>query len=89
MSQDIIYDFATRALMTLVMVSAPVILPVLITGVILGMFQAATSVNETVITFVPKTVVVIVCLLFFGHYMAAALMAYTADIFSLIPLLAR
>ncbi len=89
MNDDILFDFASRALFTLVLVSAPIMVPVLIAGIILGMLQAATSINESVITFVPKIVVVILCLLFFAPMMMSAIATYATDIFAFIPLITR
>ena len=54
---------AQQALWILALASAPILIPALLTGVLLGMVQAATSINEQTLTFVPK---LLVALLVFG-----------------------
>src|SRR3546814_20274838 len=65
---------AGQALWILVLVSAPVIIPALAIGVLLGMVQAATSINEATLSFVPKLLGVLVCLGIFGGLMMGLLM---------------
>lgn len=80
---------AGQALWILVLVSAPVIIPALAIGVLLGMVQAATSINEATLSFVPKLLGVLVCLGLFGGLMMGLLMDFTVDIFARIPDLVR
>ena len=51
----------------------------------LGMFQAATSINEQTLTFVPKLIVVAVCLAIFGGAILMLLVDFTQDIFARDP----
>ena len=55
---DYFIGIAQHALWVLALASAPILIPALITGVLLGMFQAATSINEATLSFVPKLLVV-------------------------------
>lgn len=80
---------AGSALWILVLVSAPVLIPALAIGVLLGMVQAATSINEQTLSFVPKLLAVLVCLGLFGGLMMGLLMDFTLDIYSRIPDLVR
>ena len=80
---------AGQALWILVLVSAPVIVPALVIGILTGMLQAATSINEQTLSFVPKLLIVLVCLALFGGMMMGLLMDFTQDIFSRIPDLVR
>jgi flagellar biosynthetic protein FliQ len=65
---------------------APILIPALIAGLILGMIQAATSINEQTLTFVPKLIVVAVCLAIFGGSIMVLISGFTTDVFNtMIP----
>ena len=61
MEGDFFIGVAQQALWILALASAPILIPALIAGLILGMIQAATSINEQTLTFVPKLIVVAIC----------------------------
>jgi flagellar biosynthesis protein FliQ len=89
MEQDFFISFAQQALWVLALASAPILIPALITGVILGMVQAATSINEQTLSFVPKLLLVAICLAIFGTSIMVLLIDFTRDIFAQIPMLLR
>jgi flagellar biosynthetic protein FliQ len=89
MDQDFFIDVAQRALWILALGSAPILIPALIAGVVLGMVQAATSINEQTLSFVPKLIVVAIALAVFGSSIMILLVDFTRDIFAQIPLLVR
>jgi flagellar biosynthetic protein FliQ len=66
MEQDAFLALAQQALWVLALASAPILIPALVTGVLLGMVQAATSINEQTLSFVPKLILVAICLALFG-----------------------
>ncbi len=76
---------ANEALWVLALASAPILIPALLSGLILGMVQAATSINEQTLTFVPKLVVVAVSLVIFGGLILGLLSDFTVSIFERIP----
>lgn len=76
---------ANEALWVLALASAPILIPALLSGLILGMVQAATSINEQTLTFVPKLVVVAVSLVIFGGLILGLLSDFTISIFERIP----
>lgn len=80
---------ANEALWVLALASAPILIPALLSGLILGMVQAATSINEQTLTFVPKLVVVAVSLVIFGGLILGLLSDFTVSIFERIPDLVR
>ena len=57
---------ASEALLTLVYLMAPPVLVALIVGLVVGVFQAATSINEMTLSFVPKIVAVVLVMTFMG-----------------------
>jgi flagellar biosynthetic protein FliQ len=80
---------AHEALWVLALVSAPILIPALLSGLILGMIQAATSINEQTLSFVPKLIVVGVSFVVFGGMMLGLLGDFTTSIFERIPELVR
>ena len=89
MGPDYFIGVARDALWLLVLVIAPVVLPALGIGVALGMVQAATSINEQTLSFVPKLLVVLLCLALFGGMMMGLMMDFVQDVFARIPDLVR
>ena len=86
---DYFIGIAQHALWVLALASAPILIPALITGVLLGMFQAATSINEATLSFVPKLIVVAICLAIFGSSIMMLLVDFTKEIFERIPEIVR
>lgn len=85
MDQDYFISVAQQALWVLALASAPILIPALVAGVLLGMVQAATSINEATLSFVPKLIVVAVCLAVFGGSIMILLVDFTQGIFARIP----
>jgi flagellar biosynthesis protein FliQ len=89
MDQDYFIGIAQQALWILAMGSAPLLVPALLAGVVLGMVQAATSINEQTLSFVPKLIVVAISLAIFGSSIMLLVADFTREIFAQIPLLVR
>ena len=85
MEGDFFIGVAQQALWILALASAPILIPALIAGLILGMIQAATSINEQTLSFVPKLIVVAGCLALFGGAILMLIADFTRDIFARIP----
>ncbi len=85
MDQDYFLGIAQQALWVLALGSAPILIPALVVGVLLGMVQAATSINEATLSFVPKLIVVAICLAVFGSSIMILLVDFTQGIFARIP----
>ena len=86
---DYFVGIAQQALWILALATAPILIPALLTGIVLGMIQAATSINEATLSFVPKLIVVGICLAIFGTAILMLLVDFTNDIFARIPELTR
>ena len=85
MDADYFLGVADQTMWVLALAAAPVLIPALLAGLILGMVQAATSINEQTLTFVPKLIVVGIALVIFGGMMMGLLADFTIDIFGRIP----
>ena len=66
---------------------AMILLPALGIGLIVSMFQAATSINEQTLTFIPKLFITILVLIFAGPWMLSMLLSFTQRLFEDIPFL--
>ena len=80
---------ADRMLYVTALVAAPVLLASLAVGLVVGIVQAATSVNEQTLTFVPKLVVIALILVVMGSAMMGLIGDFTQDIFAEIARLGR
>ena len=89
MDADYFLTVAREAMWVLALASAPILIPALVSGLILGMIQAATSINEQTLSFVPKLIVVAVSLVVFGAMILGLLGDFTISIFERIPELVR
>ena len=75
-----------EAIWTVLSVSAPVLLTALSVGLIVGVIQAATSIQEMTLSFIPKLAALVAALLIFGDYMLTVLSDMFIKIFDMIPL---
>ena len=89
MDADYFMGVAREAIWILALASAPILIPALLSGLILGMVQAATSIQEQTLTFVPKLIVVAISIMIFGGMILGLLGDFTTSIFERIPELVR
>ena len=85
MDADYFLGVGREAMWILALASAPILIPALLSGLILGMVQAATSIQEQTLTFVPKLIVVALSLVIFGGMIMGLLGDFTTGIFERIP----
>ena len=85
MDADYFLTVADQTMWVLALAAAPILIPALLSGLILGMIQAATSINEASLSFVPKLIVVAVSIMVFGSMILGLLSDFTIDIFNRIP----
>ena len=86
---DYFLTLANQTMWVLALAAAPILIPALLSGLILGMVQAATSIQEQTLSFVPKLIVVAVSIMVFGAMILGLLSDFTNEIFSRIPDLVR
>ncbi len=75
---------ADRMLWVTTLVAAPILLAALVVGLVVGVIQAATSINEQTLTFVPKLAVTAVVLVLFGASMIGLIGDFMTEIFTRI-----
>ena len=89
MDADYFLTVANQMMWVLALASAPILVPALLAGLITGMIQAATSINEATLSFVPKLIVVGVSIAIFGGLILGLISDFTISIFERIPDLVR
>lgn len=82
-----VVDLARHTLYITMLVSLPLLGVALAVGLIVGIFQAATSINEMTLSFIPKLVAVGIAMAIFGGWMIATIVEFTRSVFQRIPAL--
>jgi flagellar biosynthetic protein FliQ len=82
---DFFIGIAQQALWITALAAAPFLIPALLVGLLLGMVQAATSINEQTLTFVPKLFVVAGVVGVFGGSILLLIADFTREIYARIP----
>lgn len=85
MTPEIIYRVSQDAMIIAVKMSAPMLLPSLAVGLVIAMFQAATQINESTLTFVPKLIIMGLVLLIIGPSMLQMFLDYFQGLIKDIP----
>jgi flagellar biosynthesis protein FliQ len=80
-----VFTAGQQGLMMLLMVSAPVLIVVLVVGLVVSVFQAATQINEATLSFVPKIIAAVVVLAVAGPWMMTTLVEYLQRVLQSIP----
>jgi len=85
MNETGVIDLVREALWVGGLVAGPILVIVLLVGVIIGIFQAATSINEMTLSFLPKLIAVMLLTLLIGGWQLQLLMDFARGIFERIP----
>ncbi len=87
MDENLLFDMMRQSLWIAVRMSAPLLGVALVTGVVIGLFQALTSIQEMTLTFVPKVAAMLIVFWVSMSFMTATLGAFYTD--QIIPLIAN
>jgi flagellar biosynthesis protein FliQ len=85
MNSQQVFTLGQEGLLHLLMVSAPVLLTVLVVGLLVSVFQAATQISEATLSFVPKVVAAVLVMAFAGPWMMSTLVEYLQRTLQSIP----
>ena len=88
MTPETVMTIGRHALEIMLMVSAPLLLTALAIGLVISVFQAATQINETTLSFIPKLVGILLALVIAGPWMLSVMLDYLREILTSIPTLA-
>jgi flagellar biosynthetic protein FliQ len=89
MTPEFITGFFFDAIKTTISLAAPMLLAGLAVGLLVSIFQAATSINEMTLTFIPKMLAVAIALIFFFPWMMQTMVVFTQNLFENIIFYAR
>ncbi|MEO4048372.1 flagellar biosynthesis protein FliQ [Pseudomonas sp. CAU 1711] len=87
MTPEIAVDLFREALWLTALIVGLLVLPSLLVGLLVAMFQAATQINEQTLSFVPRLLVMLLTLMWAGPWLVRELMEYTQTLVHNIPLL--
>ncbi len=87
MTPEAVTTIGQQALWTTMLIAAPLLLSALAVGLLVGIFQAATQINEMTMSFIPKLLVLVGALILAGPWMLSVIVNYTQHIFEQIPTL--
>lgn len=85
MDATAVFTAGQQGLWMLLLVAAPVLIAVLLVGLVVSVFQAATQINEATLSFVPKIVAAVVVLAVAGPWMMTTLVEYLQRVLTSIP----
>ncbi|THB64391.1 MAG: flagellar biosynthetic protein FliQ [Gammaproteobacteria bacterium] len=85
MTPETVIELAQQTLMIGIMLVAPLLLSALVIGVLIGMFQAATQINEQTLSFVPKIAAMAAALFIAAPWMLSVIIDFTRELISNIP----
>ena len=89
MTPETVIHIGRKAVETILLTSAPMLIAALVIGLVISIFQAATQINEQTMTFIPKIVGVFVTLLIFGPWIMELLITFTTGIITQIATVGR
>ncbi len=89
MTPEGVMDLGRNAMEITLMVAGPMLGTVLLIGLLVSIFQAATQINEATLSFIPKLIGVFLVLLIVGPWMLTTLVDYMHMVFSSIPAMAN
>ena len=80
--EQLVLDVMRDALMMIIKVSLPILLTGLVVGLIVSIFQTATSIQEQTLAFIPKIIAVFIAIIVFGSWIINMLITYTTNLYS-------
>jgi flagellar biosynthetic protein FliQ len=85
MDSGLVIEVTFKALWMAFVLSGPVLIALLVVGLVIGILQAATSVNESTVSFIPKLIVFGIVVLLIGPVTLALFTDYIKELFARIP----
>ena len=85
MTPEVVLDVGREALWVIALLSAPLLLSALAVGLLVGMIQAATQIQEMTLTFIPKLMVLALTLLISGSWMLNLIVDFSTVLIQSIP----
>ncbi|MCV2401383.1 flagellar biosynthesis protein FliQ [Marinomonas sp. C2222] len=87
MNPQVVLDLYGQGFYLIVLIVGVVMLPSLLVGLIVSIFQAATQINEQTLSFLPRLIVTILVIMQLGPWILTKLMDFTNNLFINIPMI--
>ena len=88
MDTGVVMDIGVEALVVMTLVAAPILGAALLTGLLIGVLQAATSIQEMTLSFIPKLAVMVLAIAIFGDWQLGLMIEYFNLVFEKVRTLA-
>ncbi|MCH1920573.1 flagellar biosynthesis protein FliQ [Shewanella sp. A3A] len=85
MTPEAFVDVLREALSIIVIIVSAAVVPSLVVGLVVAVFQAATSINEQTLSFLPRLLTTLLALMFLGHWLVQTLMDFFMEMVQRIP----
>ena len=85
MTPQVVTDLFREALFLSMLMVSVIVIPSLVVGLIVSMFQAATQINEQTLSFLPRLIITLSTLVFVGHWLASLVYQFTTTLILNIP----
>ena len=85
MTPETVIDLGMQAMKVTALLAAPLLLSALVVGLLVGMFQAATQINEMTLTFVPKLIIMALVIMIAGPTLLKTMLGFTIGLIEGIP----
>lgn len=87
MNPQVVLDLYGQAFFLIVIMVGAVMMPSLLVGLLVSVFQAATQINEQTLTFLPRLIVTILVIIYLGPWLLQKLVDFTTQLFIDIPMI--
>jgi flagellar biosynthetic protein FliQ len=85
MTPETVMSMGRQAMEVTLMIAAPLLLVALVVGLVVSIFQAATQINESTLSFIPKLIGIFIALIVAGPWMLSVMLDYMRQLFTGIP----
>ncbi|MET1254779.1 flagellar biosynthesis protein FliQ [Aliikangiella maris] len=85
MTPEVVVEVFKNALYVIILIVAAAIIPGLIVGLLVAVFQAATSINEQTLSFLPRLLVTLATLMFLANWIFSTLISFANELYLSIP----
>lgn len=85
MEPEVFVDILSDSLFLVIKLVSAIVIPGLVVGLCVAVFQAATSINEQTLSFLPRLIITIIALIFGGHWLTQELMDFFTRLVEMIP----
>ena len=85
MTPEVVMELGQQTLMMVALLAGPLLIAALAVGLLIGIFQAATQIQEMTLSFIPKLLITVAVLIFAGPFILTSMTDYTVRLYQAIP----